>query len=207
MKEKRGAGRPRAEDASHKLSAILVAAQQEFVEYGFRAASMRRVAERAEVSTRTLYNRYPDKLVLFEACLESNSAALQIEIPDSSGTLRARLIFYAAEIQRQMLQENVMQVARLLYREEAEFEELQRLARVNYYRYQVAPVERILAANVDNEQLRSELATHFVALALAPWQRCVVFNDKRPGKGERQRHAEVVTDLFLRGVGEELGLE
>jgi len=46
---------------------ILAAARAEFLETGFRDTSMDRVAERAQVSKRTVYNHFPSKEDLFKA--------------------------------------------------------------------------------------------------------------------------------------------
>ena len=46
---------------------ILAAARAEFLEAGFRDTSMDRVAERAQVSKRTVYNHFPSKDDLFKA--------------------------------------------------------------------------------------------------------------------------------------------
>ena len=53
-----------------KHAAILDAAAHEFRESGFAATSMDRIAERAEVSKRTVYNHFANKDALFEAILE-----------------------------------------------------------------------------------------------------------------------------------------
>ena len=46
---------------------ILAAARSEFLEAGFRDTSMDRVAQRAQVSKRTVYNHFPSKEALFTA--------------------------------------------------------------------------------------------------------------------------------------------
>ena len=46
---------------------ILAAARAEYLEAGFRDTSMDRVAERAQVSKRTVYNHFPSKEALFKA--------------------------------------------------------------------------------------------------------------------------------------------
>ena len=58
-----------------KRRSMVAAAMQLFVSNGYHEVSMREVAERAGVSTRTLYNCYEDKVSLFNACLDSISAS------------------------------------------------------------------------------------------------------------------------------------
>lgn len=53
-----------------KNDQIIVAATEEFLIKGFDAASMHNIAERAEVSKRTLYKYYPTKEVLYHALID-----------------------------------------------------------------------------------------------------------------------------------------
>jgi TetR/AcrR family transcriptional regulator of autoinduction and epiphytic fitness len=53
-----------------KRAAIIDAAAYEFREAGFAATSMDRIADRARVSKRTVYNHFANKEALFEAILE-----------------------------------------------------------------------------------------------------------------------------------------
>lgn len=199
-----GAGRPSAEQAALKRQAILEAAQEEFVQSGFRGASMRRIAQRAQVSTRTLYNHYADKLALFAACLEFGSEAIELDLAETSGTLRERLLAHATNLQLAMGTDAAIKVARLLYREGLEFEELRKMARHQFIAHQVQPVARVLARHIETAADAEELASHFVALVLAKWQRTVIFNDPLPGKDAVTQHARSVTELFLSGVGNQI---
>jgi AcrR family transcriptional regulator len=62
-----------------RLEAILAAGGEVFAEVGFDAATMERVAERAETSIGSVYQFFPNKLALFRAiaadCLERSRAA------------------------------------------------------------------------------------------------------------------------------------
>ncbi|MGR5450838.1 TetR/AcrR family transcriptional regulator [Vibrio sp. PNB22_3_1] len=66
-----------------KRLALIEAAQQEFIEYGFTCANMDRVCERAATSKRTLYRHFESKGVLFiesiRAVLETQRAKLQLQ--------------------------------------------------------------------------------------------------------------------------------
>ena len=61
------AAQPRLTLTQRKRRDILAAARAEFLEAGFRDTSMDRVAERAQVSKRTVYNHFPSKEDLFKA--------------------------------------------------------------------------------------------------------------------------------------------
>ncbi|MFM0207835.1 TetR/AcrR family transcriptional regulator [Paraburkholderia sediminicola] len=52
-----------------KRAAVIAAATEEFLAAGFDATSMDRIAARASVSKRTVYNHFPSKEVLFAAIL------------------------------------------------------------------------------------------------------------------------------------------
>lgn len=57
---------------------ILGAASQLFAESGFAAATMDQIAERAEVNVATVYYYYPNKEILYLACLER---AINVVLP------------------------------------------------------------------------------------------------------------------------------
>jgi TetR/AcrR family transcriptional regulator of autoinduction and epiphytic fitness len=87
------ANQPRLTD--RKRAAVIAAAIEEFLAAGFDATSMDRIAARAGVSKRTVYNHFPSKEVLFAAILrqlwDSSDAG---EAPAYSGSqpLRAQLL-------------------------------------------------------------------------------------------------------------------
>lgn len=56
--------------SEQKRIQILQAARDEFQEQGFNSTSMDRIAQRAQVSKRTVYNHFANKERLFLACLE-----------------------------------------------------------------------------------------------------------------------------------------
>ena len=56
---------PKERDKSKKREAILEGAQDVFINMGFEAASMDKVAEQAGVSKRTVYNHFGSKEKLY----------------------------------------------------------------------------------------------------------------------------------------------
>ncbi|MGR5238953.1 TetR/AcrR family transcriptional regulator [Vibrio alfacsensis] len=72
-----------------KRIALIEAAQQEFIEYGFTGANMDRVCERAATSKRTLYRHFESKDLLFiesiRAVLDSQRARLQLQYSPAMG--------------------------------------------------------------------------------------------------------------------------
>ena len=60
---------PKVQRNPQKRSQILTAATEEFCVTGFSRTSMDPIAERANVSKRTVYNHFPSKDALFQAIL------------------------------------------------------------------------------------------------------------------------------------------
>ncbi|MGL4446207.1 MAG: TetR/AcrR family transcriptional regulator [Shewanella sp.] len=54
-----------------KRAALIEAAKDELLQYGFRAANMTRVCEKAGTSKRTLYNHFESKELLFSAAISA----------------------------------------------------------------------------------------------------------------------------------------
>lgn len=59
----------RAQQQARTRAAVLVAARQEFIEYGYRAAKVDRIAERAELTRGAVYSNFPGKRALYLAVL------------------------------------------------------------------------------------------------------------------------------------------
>ena len=88
------AAQPKLTLTQRKRLDILAAARAEFLEAGFRDTSMDRVAERARVSKRTVYNHFPSKDDLFKAithqCLDEFRQAISVAY-DPARTLEDQL--------------------------------------------------------------------------------------------------------------------
>ena len=201
---KRRAGRPTAEVAEQKRMNLILVALEEFARSGFHAASLRDIAEKAEVSSRTLYNHFPDKLALFEASLEHSGAQLMPDLPDLEGDLHTRLVTYATEMQRQLSSTRSTRIARLIYREGGEFDELRQIARHQFERHQVSPVAELLEKEGVAEEDSRNFAKQFVAMAFGEWQRRLLFGGPPLTPDEMAAHARFVTQLFLNGIAPSL---
>ncbi len=69
-----------------KQHAILLAAREEFFTVGFVAASIERIAQRADVSKVTIYNHYQGKDKLYAAVVEAECAKMRIALASGIGT-------------------------------------------------------------------------------------------------------------------------
>ncbi|SAL61115.1 TetR family transcriptional regulator [Caballeronia udeis] len=79
-----------------KRAAVIAAAIEEFLAAGFDATSMDRIAARASVSKRTVYNHFPSKEALFAAILR--------QLWDASDTGEAPAYSNAQPLRAQLLQ-------------------------------------------------------------------------------------------------------
>ncbi|MFM0200777.1 TetR/AcrR family transcriptional regulator [Paraburkholderia fungorum] len=79
-----------------KRAAVIAAAIEEFLAAGFDATSMDRIAARASVSKRTVYNHFPSKEALFAAILR--------QLWESSDTGAAPVYSAAHPLRAQLLQ-------------------------------------------------------------------------------------------------------
>lgn len=99
-----------------KRAAILEAAIDEFRSAGYEATSMDRIAARAEVSKRTVYNHFPSKEVLFveimhqlwEASREGEELAYRADLP-----LREQLLELVGQKLRLLNDEAFVSLARV----------------------------------------------------------------------------------------------
>lgn len=196
---KRRAGRPNAREAELKHEAMLEAALEEFSSHGFHGASVRAIADRAGVSTRTVYNRYTDKVALFEACLEMSAIRHHFSA-DGKGTLREQLMRYALHISSSVNQDRQVRLARIIYRECISFPQLEDVSRRQFARFQLEPLQQLLTDKGFSKTQAEMLANAYVALLLRQWENRVIYNDKAMTPAQIRANAEIVTDLFLNGA-------
>jgi AcrR family transcriptional regulator len=193
-------GRPTEAEARIKKDQLLGVAQELFVRLGYSAVSMRLVAEKAQVSTRTLYNHYADKASLFAACLDFGAAGfpeLQIR---GGADLRTALRDYAGKLVRTLSQDGSFQLGMLIYREGGDFPELLRASEANYEQYLVGPLARSLHAAGLPASRAEQSARMFIIMALSEWQRRVIYQRPASTDSEIDRHARFAVDIFLDGV-------
>lgn len=193
-------GRPTAEDGRQKLAHILIVAREQFSELGYRAVTMRGVAEKAAVSTRTLYNRYEDKLSLFTACLESGSAEFPRPDRNANDSVEVVLRRYSADVAKMLSTDSALRLGMLVYREGGDFPELVRAANENQTRYLVEPLAAYLRGVGLEEAGMDARAKLFIAMALSEWQSRVAFLLPLPTPEEFEHHADLIVGIFLHGV-------
>lgn len=197
-------GRPSAEESRRKLEAVLAVATRQFARQGYRGVTMRAVAQEAQVSTRTLYDRYADKLALFKACLASGSVDHGARELDPAAPPREALFRFAASIVEHLSRAESAGLGMLVYREGPEFPELLAAADANQDAWLVQPLARYLRLHGLERERGCEHAKLFIALAISEYQRRIAFAKPLPGPAERRRHAKLATALFLDGAARSL---
>lgn len=130
-----------------KRAAILRAAAESFRHEGFLATSTDRIAERAGVSKRTLYNHFPSKDALFDAVIEGYWARLQTlsqpPLPSPQG-IEDRLVAFACERLQVLLDPEVLGIFRAVMTESMRAPELSRAWRRDSSYEQLLGIETIL---------------------------------------------------------------
>ncbi|OZG74125.1 hypothetical protein BTA51_03625 [Hahella sp. CCB-MM4] len=103
-----------------KRVAILAAAKEEFKESGFQNTSMDRIAARAEVSKRTLYNHFSSKEALFSVIAQSLVTQIQqaMEFPfDENQAIDQQLRSIAHQELQLLSDSDFMDTSRMLMAE------------------------------------------------------------------------------------------
>ena len=109
-----------------KRLAILDAAAEEFRAFGFEATSMDRIAAKAEVSKRTVYNHFPSKEDLFAETLVQlfDEISARLELPYRADVaLRTQLMELMNQKMRMLGDQNFLDLARVAIGEAIHFPE------------------------------------------------------------------------------------
>lgn len=195
-----GRGRPTAEISRQKAAAILTAAREAFGRLGYRAVTMRQIADMANVSTRTLYNHYIDKLSLFSACLEFGSSAFPVIGNDPDEDVGAALQRFAVALVKMLSTDASQRLGMLVYREGVEFPELVKAAEENQQQYLVGPLTAFLRKHGLADSDGEPRAKILLSMMLSGWQRRVSFHLPMPDDAALEEHAALVVQLFIAGA-------
>jgi len=195
-----GRGRPTPEISRQKSAAILIAAREAFCRLGYRAATMQQIAEDARVSTRTLYNRYPDKFRLFDACLEFGSSDFPTLDQDPAMDPAPALRRFAVALVKMLSGETSHSLGMLVYLEGAEFPELVKASERNQQEYLVEPLADFLRLHGLADGDETARAKVLISMMLSGWQRRVSFRLPVPSDEELEEHAALVVRLFVHGA-------
>lgn len=165
------AGRPRLEEIEGRHQLILEAAGEMFLRLGFDGTTMDAVAEAARISKRTLYARYPDKAVLFNAVLRDliRRWLTPIEqVQSKHGRLRETLLELAHYLTTFSLTPQCISINRIIISEAQRRPEFGQLANEAGRKPAISAIVSILRKH--NAELRSAnlemAAEQFMSLAV-----------------------------------------
>lgn len=181
-----------------KADDIVTAARGEFARLGYRGVTMRGIAEVANVSTRTVYNNFEDKLALFTACIDAGAS--RFPMPALAGAPDAALSRMAAELLVHLSAPTSYQISLMIFRDGSEFPEIRQAARRNFDTYLIAPLAQYLQTCGVAAADASVYARLFSNMITSEWQRRILFNEPVLTAAEAQAHAATITRVFLQGV-------
>lgn len=187
-----------------KRAAIMDAAIEEFLASGFEATSMDRIAARAGVSKRTVYNHFPGKEALFGAILlqlwdASHAADTPCWRPEEP--LRAQLIELLMRKLRLLNDEAFLALARVaiaagMHSPERARDMVARLGEreedLTVWIREAAAAGRLKTA----DPLFASLQLQGLVKAFAFWPQ-VTMGQAPLGKSEQKKVAEAAADMFL----------
>src|SRR5262249_3415618 len=206
-KERRGRGRPQARPDEETRAVILDAARQEFAASGYASTSMESVAQRAGISTKTLYRLIPNKAALCEAMLTDGidhfASRIRLKACDGSdieGALREAMIALGELV----LNGTVISLLRMIVAEGDKFPEIAD----TFYNKAIKRSESTLANWLKVQAERGLIAiddpTEAAGMLLGMFafqpQRAVMFaHAPAPSPEALERRAHAVAKLFLQG--------
>lgn len=187
-----------------KRAAVIAAAIEEFLAAGFDATSMDRIAARASVSKRTVYNHFPSKEVLFAAILRQLWDASDTgEAPAYSNAqpLRAQLLQLLSKKLRLLNDEAFLSLARVAIAAGIHSPERARdmVARMGEREEDLTVWIRAAAADgrlKTPDPMFASLQLQGLVKAFAFWPQ-VTMGQRTLSKDEQKQVAESAADMFL----------
>ncbi|MFM0286904.1 TetR/AcrR family transcriptional regulator [Paraburkholderia megapolitana] len=187
-----------------KRDAIIGAAIEEFLATGYDATSMDRIAARADVSKRTVYNHFPSKELLFAAILhqlwdasqKGDAPAYRADEP-----LRAQLLDLLNRKLRLLTDESFLSLARVAIAAGIHSPERARdmVARLGEREEDLTVWIRTAAADgrlKTDDPLFAALQLQALVKAFAFWPQ-VTMGQGPLGEREQRQVAEAAADMFL----------
>ena len=121
-------------------------AEEEFLEKGFSAASLRTIAKNAGVSTSTIYTRYPDKEGLFRFLVEPAYDAMLGYVSSSLAGFESLPDMEQVERRQDISDEGFTGLVDIIYDHFLEFKLLVTCSPVNFYQ---EFIEKIVALDIE----------------------------------------------------------
>jgi TetR/AcrR family transcriptional regulator, mexJK operon transcriptional repressor len=149
--------RPRVADA--RLSELMAAAADVFIEQGFDKASLQKIAKRTGASKATLYDRYPNKEALFTAVLQHRmkliTEGMTMDNIDASEPLEVSLMRFGTGLLETALTDAQIGIIRTISNVSERFPQLGE----QFFRLGTSFGLRTLSGYLKAKQERGELAS------------------------------------------------
>jgi len=185
---------------TEKIKQILTVASEQFSRRGYRAVTMREVAEKADVAIRTLYKHYADKESLFQACMDANSYVFSIPEVVSTENIQEQLMDFAFAFFIRLSNEKSSQAFLSVLRAGGEFPEIRRAAKHQTNTYILQPLAKILRAAGLEHARSTKRAALFLMMLSSEWADRLMFGEPAMNTKEIEKHVELVVTVFLNGV-------
>jgi AcrR family transcriptional regulator len=204
---KRPRGRPQLRPDEETLAVIVAAAREEFHANGYQGTSMMRVAERAGVSTKTMYRLVPTKDELFQNVVSERISRFIIELDQAhletlpiEEALAHMLLHYATLT----LEEETVATLRLVLAECDRFPEIGSAFAELAIRRTTRSMADWLKRQRDCGRIEIDdpiLAVGMLRgmMIMEPQRAMMLGQRKPPGRAEIARRAQACARLFLEG--------
>jgi len=197
-------GRPRSADIASIDSQLVAAALSEFMRCGYGGASMRGIAQAANLSRTTLVSRFPTKAALFCAIIAQKATLAAEELScdvSASPDLVLGLIEYGKHLLAFGLEGDMLEINRLIISSAGEFPEVATplLDSFNIYISQVTDFISH-CSEVDGVPCRAPgvVAECFVFM-LRGWYQHVVQGGEMPGPAQREARVAQMVEILAAG--------
>jgi AcrR family transcriptional regulator len=203
----RGRGRPQVRCDEETLGLIIRTARQEFLRHGYAGTGMVAVAQRAGISTKTLYRLVPNKAELFKIFISERIGRFMLEIDDGPvgpldlpAALERILVAYASLT----LDAEVIGINRLVLAEGERFPEIAQF----FYEGAIRRTGEGIAGWLDRQSKRGliEIEDPIAAagmlrgMMIMDPQRAIMLRQRTaPGAEEIAARAKSCARLFLKG--------
>jgi len=187
---------------------LLDAALAEFVERGYAATRLEKVARRAGVAKATVYCYYENKLELFKAVVRNSLVAGLDEFSKGRPSMplgaRERLVKLLATFMERIAGSRLSGIPKLIMAEAGNFPEVARF----YYDEVIARARGLMVATLTegaaNGEFRPVDADYAWRIIIAPLMFSIIwkhsFQSFEPGPPDFRRHLEVHLDLLFDGL-------
>jgi TetR/AcrR family transcriptional regulator, mexJK operon transcriptional repressor len=189
-----------------RVSELLDAATEVFIEHGFEGASTNEIARRANCSKRTLYVRFPTKEKLFIAVLERRMDFIFTQFATAlppEGPVERALKEYGSRLLQFALSEDQIALARVVSMESPRFPKLGERF------YELGPgrgltyVASYMAGQIKRGELIKEdprmMAEHLISLITGGYVRWAVLGLRdNPSSKEKKQSLDGAVKMFMR---------